>query len=100
MDDDEFIDDMLDDSMELHESNTMATSALSKSKTSSIVSTQIGKSGVGTTSHNNKVNTTSPSKLNSKFNNTNPKQTPVIQPNKQQNIKQSAIQGKKTLASM
>jgi hypothetical protein len=58
--DDDFMDDMLDDSMELHESNTMATSAYSKSKTSSIVS-------VTQKTANNKINTTSPSKANSKF---------------------------------
>jgi hypothetical protein len=60
--------------MELHESNTMATSAVSKSKTSSIVSNPVAKSGLGPAGHNNKVNTTSPSKLNSKFSNTAPKQ--------------------------
>lgn len=55
--DDDMIDDFLDDSMELQESNTIASSSKAHSKTNSVNKDQ-----------SNKVYSSSPSKLNEKFN--------------------------------
>ena len=54
---DDMIDDFLDDSMELQESNTIASSSKAHSKTNSVNKDQ-----------SNKVYSSSPSKLNDKFN--------------------------------
>ncbi|CDW85630.1 leucine rich repeat protein [Stylonychia lemnae] len=100
--DEDFIDDILDDSMELRESQTQTHSSITKTKPNSGIST--GKANQSTPS-NNKINTTSPSKLNSKFTSSAGvhSRSQFSASNSQQSknqIKQSVVQGKKTLQSL
>lgn len=90
--DDEFIDDFLDDSMELQESNV---NLITKSK----LSLRDPKEIILPSSSENKIYQSSPSKLNSKFQSTS-KQVIQTSGQKQSNIRPPTIAGKRSIQQL